>query len=193
MKKQIIKICLLFITTLFLSCSENNNLIPTVAEEVLPPITQTGENTFGCLVNGAVFIPKDKTGYTAPGGGTPQGIEILGDNSVFVIQARNYINTAIYIYIPENLPEQKTYVFDESPGVSYGLNSPNYAHIFCVINNKKYLSFEDSGLIDFTKANFDNKIYAGIFNVKLRNQDNPEEFIEIKDGRFDINLITIDN
>jgi hypothetical protein len=99
MKKQIIKICLLFITTLFLSCSENNNLIPTVAEEVLPPITQTGENTFGCLVNGAVFIPKDKTGYTAPGGGTPQGIEILGDNSVFVIQARNYINTAIYIYI----------------------------------------------------------------------------------------------
>ncbi|WP_158211804.1 hypothetical protein [Polaribacter tangerinus] len=55
------------------------------------------------------------------------------------------------------------------------------------------MSFEDSGLIDFTKANFDNKIYAGIFNVKLRNQDNPEEFIEIKDGRFDINLITIDN
>jgi hypothetical protein len=111
MKKQIIKICLLFITTLFLSCSENNNLIPTVAEEVLPPITQTGENTFGCLVNGAVFIAKDKTGYTAPGGGTPQGIEILGDNSVFVIQARNYINTAIYIYIFQKIYQNKKHMF----------------------------------------------------------------------------------
>ena len=25
----------------------------------LPPETQTGANTFGCLVNGKVFIPKD--------------------------------------------------------------------------------------------------------------------------------------
>lgn len=193
MKKQTFKIFFILITTLFLSCSNNEDLVELVTEDSLPPITQIGTNTFGCLVNGKVFVPKDKTGYTPPGGGTPKGIEILGDNSVFVIQARNYTNIAIYIYIPENLPKQTTYLFGESPGVSYGLNSPVYAHIFCIINNKKYLSFENSGMIDFTKANFNDKIYAGIFNSKLRNQDSPNDFIEIKDGRFDINLITIDN
>ena len=32
-------------------------------EDQLPPATQTGTNTFGCLVNGKVYIPK---GYTNP-------------------------------------------------------------------------------------------------------------------------------
>jgi hypothetical protein len=31
--------------------------------DVLPPITQTGQNTIGCLVNGEVFLPKN---YNAP-------------------------------------------------------------------------------------------------------------------------------
>ncbi|NCT08823.1 MAG: hypothetical protein GW772_01905 [Flavobacteriia bacterium] len=193
MKKQTIKIYFLFITTLFLSCSENDNLVTTITEDVLPPITQTGANTFGCVINGAVFIPKDKTGYTPPGGGTPRGIEVLGNNSVFVIQARNYINTAIYIYIPEDIPKQTTYIFGESPGVSYGLNSPDYAHIFCIINNKKYLSFEDSGSILFSKVNQTSGLYAGVFTVKLKNKDDENDILEISEGRFDINIATLNN
>jgi hypothetical protein len=193
MKLKTIKICLIFITTLFLSCSENDILEPTVTEAELPPITETGANTFGCLINGNVFIPKDKTGYTPPGGGTPQGIEILGNNSVFVIQARNYINTAIYLYIPEDLPKQTTYLFGESPGVSYGLNSPDYAHIFCIINNKKYLSFEDSGSILFSKVNQTSGLYAGVFSVKFKNIDDESDILEISEGRFDINIATLNN
>lgn len=65
--------------------------------------------------------------------------------------------------------------------------------MFCIINNKKFLSSKNSGEITFTKANFNSKIYSGVFNLTLKNQDNPNETLEIKDGRFDINLITIDN
>ena len=193
MKNQTIKIYLVLLTTLLLGCSENENIVLPETKDELPPITQTGANTFGCLIDGNVFIPKDKTGYTPPGGGTPKGIEILGNNSVFVIQARNYTNIYIYIYIPENLPIKTTYKFGSSPGVSYGLNSPNLPHLFCIINNKKFLSSKNSGEITFTKANFNSKIYSGVFNLTLKNQDNPNETLEIKDGRFDINLITIDN
>lgn len=99
MKNQTIKIYLVLLTTLLLGCSENENIVLPETKDELPPITQTGANTFGCLIDGNVFIPKDKTGYTPPGGGTPKGIEILGNNSVFVIQARNYTNIYIYIYI----------------------------------------------------------------------------------------------
>lgn len=80
---------LLFALTL--SNCENND-----PQEQLPPITQTGANTFGAIVDGQVFIPKDKTGYSPPGGGTPKGLKILGNSRTFVIQATNYED--IYIY-----------------------------------------------------------------------------------------------
>ena len=114
MKKQTIKLCLLFITTLILSCSDDDNLEPTVIETELPPITQTGENTFGCLINGNVFVPKDKTGFTTPGGGTPKGIEVttgsfLPTYEFFSIDAENYKGTYIYIYTKRNTKRNRLY------------------------------------------------------------------------------------
>jgi hypothetical protein len=190
MKKQIIKICLLFITTLFLSCSENNNLIPTVTEEVLPPITETGANTFGFKVNDNIYIPKDDTGYTPPGGGTPKGLIVSsGDTNLtdyYSITARNYINFSIYIYIPEDRPQQKKYTFQLSPGVGSTLQDPDFPHLFLIINNKKYLSYENSGIIEFTKVDFTNEVCAGVFSAKLKNIDDENDIIEITDGRFDL-------
>jgi hypothetical protein len=51
---------LLSFMTLFLifstvSCKKNKNIAPI---DQLPPETQTGKNTFGCLVDGKVFLPK---------------------------------------------------------------------------------------------------------------------------------------
>lgn len=191
MKNQAIEIYLVLLTTLLLGCSENENVLLPETKNELPPISQTGENTFGCLIDGNVFIPKDKTGYTPPGGGIPQGLEIYGSNSAFVIQARNYTNISIYIYIPEDLPFEGDYQFQESPGVSYGLNSPNHPHIFSIYNNKKYLSFKDSGSIIFLKANQSLGLYAGIFSAKFKNIDDEYDILEIKEGRFDINIATL--
>ena len=50
------KFILLIVTSLFLySCS--NGDIPFSGKDQLPPETQNGANTVGCLVNGKVFIP----------------------------------------------------------------------------------------------------------------------------------------
>lgn len=89
MKTTFLKTALLLFVITFLNC-ENND-----PEDQLPPITQTGANTFGAIVNGKVFVAKDKTGYTPPGGGTPKGIAItagssLPDYEYFGIDARNY-------------------------------------------------------------------------------------------------------
>ncbi len=97
------KILMLIFTTLFFSCNNNETILEPVTEDQLPPITETGANTFGCLINGKVFIPKDKTGYTPPGGGTPKGLEVtigsfLPSYEYFSIDAENYQGIYIYIY-----------------------------------------------------------------------------------------------
>ncbi len=63
MKTLFLKTVLLFFALTFSNC-ENND-----PQDQLPPITQTGANTFGAIVDGNVFVPKDKTGWTSPGGG----------------------------------------------------------------------------------------------------------------------------
>jgi hypothetical protein len=46
---------------LFLIKCSGCDVLPTPKEE-LPPITQEGKNTFGCLVNGKVWLPKGNNG-----------------------------------------------------------------------------------------------------------------------------------
>lgn len=98
MKQLFLKTTFLFFALAFYNC-ENND-----PQDQLPAITQTGANTFGAIVDGRVFIPKDKTGYSAPGGGKPKGLNIsTGDGIIsknyYAISAVNYIDTDIYIYI----------------------------------------------------------------------------------------------
>ncbi|MDO6743113.1 hypothetical protein Q4553_00860 [Tenacibaculum soleae] len=183
MKTNILKTVLLFITFTFINCSNNED-----PQDQLPPITQTGANTFGCLVNGRVFVPKDAGPSTTPGGGRPRGLEISSGDGLqsfnyYAINARNYIDTDIYI---EDRPQQKKYTFKDSPGVSSSIQSPSYPHMFCVVNGVKYLSYENSGYINFTIVDFAQEVCAGIFTVKLKNENNENDIIEITEGRFDL-------
>ena len=185
MKQLFLKTALFLFAITFFNC-ENND-----PQDQLPPITQTGANTFGAIVDGNVFITKDKTGYYAPGGGRPKGIEVttgsfLPTYEYFGIDASNYEGTYIYIYIPKKIPEETIYNFKKSPGVRASLEKPSFPHIFSIINNTIYESYEGSGSISFSKVDYNNGIFAGVFNVKLKNKDDENDIIEIIDGRFDI-------
>ncbi len=184
MKTLFLKTVLLFFALTFSNC-ENND-----PQDQLPAITQTGANTFGCLIEGRVFITKDKTGYSPPGGGTPKGIEVtvgsfLPQYEYFGIDANDYEGTYIYIYIPKKLPEETTYTFQTSPAVRASLETPSYPHFVCSIEGNRYISYENSGSITFTKVDYDTGIYSGTFSLKLKNKENPIDIIEITDGRFD--------
>ena len=64
----------LFATLFTLSCcSKDNNTV----DDKLPPITQTGANTAGCIINGKVLIPKNGVSSFA---GTPYGLEFYSGN-----------------------------------------------------------------------------------------------------------------
>ncbi|WP_372758101.1 hypothetical protein [Mariniflexile sp.] len=48
---------LLFVLFLTLSCCKNDDDNTTNPIDQLPAATQTGEQTFGCLINGEAFLP----------------------------------------------------------------------------------------------------------------------------------------
>ena len=55
------KLILLLLTTFTLSCCNKDDDKPQNPVDQLPPATQTGAGTFGCLVNGVPFV--DNSGF----------------------------------------------------------------------------------------------------------------------------------
>ena len=52
-KKRFTRISTFILLLTACACIKDNDF-----QDQLPPITQTGENTFGCVIDGEVLIPK---------------------------------------------------------------------------------------------------------------------------------------
>lgn len=184
----------LFALTLF-NC-ENND-----PQDQLPPITQTGANTFGAIVDGRPFVPKGTISFNPLGTRNkelgvfvgPDFFDKNGDDKWFIttFNSEDNPNTYIYIYLPTLVNSPKDFIIKKSDG-SERNDLPN-AHIYCLINKGEfqYLSFENSGVLNFSKIDIVNGFYAGTFTAKLKSKDNENDVIEITEGRFDINLNSV--
>jgi hypothetical protein len=201
MKKTI----LTFLSILFLaSCSKEDS--PAVDDPLakLPPETQTGANTFGCIISNQVFYPRDGVGTIFVNGtkgmvfwgsgdgpnytwneieinnakdGKPASSMIIHFQSLFLFRVGEYI------WHPTN--------FQNSID---GLMQ-NYVHARIYDSNintwKYYGSYENSGKVNITRFDFTNRIVSGNFSGKLRLYNGTEE-IDILQGRFDFNWSTLD-
>lgn len=75
-----------FLLLIASSCKKDAN------KDKLPPATQTGENTFGCLVNGKVYIPKGYDGTGRPNPHVQYDYDLNGQQNLS-IDARQFINS----------------------------------------------------------------------------------------------------
>lgn len=64
----------------------------------LPPITQTGANTFGAIINGKVMVPRNSIGY-APPGNTHYAVRYSRWTNYEQIEAGDPIANRGYIYV----------------------------------------------------------------------------------------------
>ena len=99
----------------------------------------------------------------------------------------------IYIY---NLTSTGTYFFGLSNGESYSTFTPDFSHCWTrtfdtSTGGKRYLSNVNSGTLTITRYDQANRIISGTFELTAFNKDNPNETIEITEGRFDINWSTL--
>lgn len=193
MKKLIL---LLFCLLLVIGCSRDNDTESDNTPK-LPPETQTGANTFGCMVNGKLFYPRDGIGDVM---GNAKAIIWSGNSDFRELWVSNFRDgkpiNYLYFHIHE-LPTKGVgeYVWKESNfnnGIDGLMQNYLYVRAFNYSSNtwKWYTSYENSGKTTITKYG-GQPIVSGTFSGKLRTADGSET-IEITDGRFDINTSTID-
>jgi hypothetical protein len=164
---------LILAITLLISCGsddDNNSQNPI---DQLPPETQTGANTFGCLINGEPFIVSNTSNQSAiyQGNLLQMGatLEINSDNKSI---AFNLIN-------PLNI--NQVYSFDNN---LYKVGYSNItSDLTCIYE------FQDTyqGFVTFTKIDTENFIISGTFEFSTVT-DNCEN-INITNGRFDLQYI----
>jgi len=170
------------ITTLT-GCSDDTGFTPT-----LPAITQTGENTFGCYVDGKLLTPRNGTGtYLGP----DKAMFFIGttDNSYNEIRVRDFkgdSNGIIKIHFADiNTYSIGEFIINES-NCEDGLNANTTTNITLRWYGKWYCSINNGGVINFSKLDEQLFNYSGTFSCTVQNREDSSDIIEITEGRFDI-------
>ncbi|RZJ63743.1 MAG: hypothetical protein EOO47_28045 [Flavobacterium sp.] len=163
---------LLFIIAIINSCSKDDDK----GVESLPPATQTGARTFGCLVDGNAFIDTGAINcfyqYVDGGYYFAVGGENNSENPIGV-------NIATYnktISQGETLPltlRQDGYAWG---GAFFELTSTNGESGF---TNNEY-----TGEVTITKLDYESNIVSGTFWLDVKHPETGAR-IKITDGRFD--------
>ena len=184
-------ILLLLITTTFLACCSKDQP-PTQLNPIdqLPPATQTGANTAGCLVNGQAFLPKGNSFggpilscfYQQDADGYHLGLSITNKSSL----ENKSINISLN---PQQLTEGSTYmlVLRTNNGSSYTSNFGEYIITNNINSGFQYRTTNTiTGEIKITKLNASQKIISGTFwyDSILSN-----DIIKVRDGRFDMRYV----
>ncbi|MFZ5972133.1 MAG: hypothetical protein ACOYXA_11120 [Bacteroidota bacterium] len=172
LKTRMFSFCfgLALVALFLLAHCDSNTPVPKAELEKLPPATQEGKNTFGCLVNGEAMVVNSITKLTAI---YQQGIFQIGavSNSpryslgIAIIEDGFTISTGDY---PLDRPPFFISRFSENPCVYLPENT---------INGKLTITL-------FDKSRF---VVSGLFEFST--VANTCDTIKITNGRFDLNYI----
>lgn len=170
-------VCLVF-ATLFSSCNNDDDYNgPTDPIGQLPPPTQTGENTFGCLLDGEPFIP---------GGGTNPldcVYQLINGERFFNLQGnkRDEDFNLIRLSISTNARELEQ-------GQTYQLSANEEGNVFGAFFLNATQTFtdgaENTGSVTINFLDLDSQIIAGFFNYIITDADGNTRVIS--EGRFDM-------
>jgi hypothetical protein len=184
MKNIFLLFTILFVFLFCLSCKK------TSPSKVLPPITQTGANTFGCKINGQVWVPYYHCDSYCMGClELAYNIHQVYETSVFPLrfslEAGKSTNTfpGFLDFSPAPLrgPTDISYIYHlgnvaDSMAVDFLSDKGNYT--------THYRNPKD--IFEISKLDTLHKIISGIFSFTLYNS--PSDSIVITEGRFDLQL-----
>jgi len=155
-------------------------------EYELPPITTTGANTFGCYVNGRLWLPgRNKRVYSI-------SITSDYDNGYLSVAARRKdfeieendplaIFSSLGFHIQQGAHLSNEHLLGSRKSKSYGLFA-DYSDIHCT--NYETDSIASSGKIEILRLDSSKAIVSGTFELTLIADGC--DTVEITDGRFDI-------
>lgn len=139
----------------------------------LPPITQEGKNTFGCLVNGKAWIP--------------QGYDGVFPNIRVTVEP-NSLDIRVYSYKDQVLNEILIGCTDFKGIGIYNFNNPTQQSFGYITSNCQILRNDTAYRTgNFRITKFDSDIISGTFECSLFLR-NCGDTIRITHGRFDKKL-----
>ena len=174
---KLLKIAWLFaiaISLIFASCKKEN-------EDTLPPATQTGAGTFGCRINGKVYVPKGNSGTGAPNPKVQYDLDLNGKPylSIQTFQYPTQLNSGVFIGF-NSLQTIGYYSLKDSFSYLIGATSTNGN---CSNISSNPTTFTRGGGI-ISRLDIQNRIISGTFNFKFKTAECDTVFVS--DGRFDI-------
>lgn len=170
MKRALIILCIF----LLYSCNKGNTCENPI--DCLPPITQNGKGTFGCLVDGEIFKPTS----TGMGG---SGLDVHYKNTGVIeslsISAINHKkDNAVYLVIVDDIEADNTYKLASAKDSTYALYSESLSY---------YETFKESnGTVTINYFDREKGIISGVFSFSAKNEAREE--VSIQMGRFDLEL-----
>ncbi len=164
---------LLILTIIILSsCNKDDDRVAPIDQ--LPPATQTGAGTFGCLVNGEPFIDNS--------GSFNCFYQLVSGEYYFHISGTNFnmIPGGIDIgTIKKTIKEGQIYLLlEESDG------NASAALFFQNILETSTTNADYTGELTITKLDFINNIVSGTFWFEIKHPTTGET-VKIREGRFD--------
>jgi hypothetical protein len=185
---------LLLIVTLLVQCKDEPVTPPKPKKEEpnydsLPPITSEGKNTFGCKVDGKVWIPRVK-------GHSSQLVPV----QISYSSVSKSFHAGCLLWSGDTLSQ--ALVIDLGKGQCKGIGKnyiscdANSTYAYFSDGKREYYNCKQVGIKDttsyitFTRLDTQNPfIYSGIFDLTLYSYDNVKQewlSIRITDGRFDV-------
>jgi hypothetical protein len=171
---------LLFINLVICGCDKDNDQQTNPIDQ-LPPATQIGANTFGCLLDGVVFKP----GTT---NNSYQCFYQLVDGEYYFSVNANYQKAGILKSI--GIATEKRTI---SQGQTLNLIERTFGNAYATyyiansntgIDELQYTSTINTGELKITKLDFTNNIVSGTFWYDIK--DNQNIVHQIREGRFDM-------
>lgn len=150
--------------------------------DTLPAITQKGANTFGCLVNGKVWVPRVQ--ILVPWYDLAARLNELSGTGSCGIDCRVLTETQDDFLTMGFGP---TYF---SPVTCYGksLLGPQCNILFTIAHDTYSIDPKDSlvNWVKVSKVDTDSKIVSGTFQFTMYHDQQPNKVLNITDGRFDL-------
>jgi hypothetical protein len=178
------RIFLMVVATLFFlaSCKKEKNQNTTDIPG-LPPVTETGANTLGFLLNGVPWVPAGNNGTANLSIDFDPGFN-NGIVNIAAYSAKNLQISQLVLFIKDSLNSLSVFPF------SYKIGKAFLGGVIFTDTNSCERHSEDStnycsGVIRISKLDWTNNIITGVFECKLFNP-NCGDTIKITNGRFDM-------
>jgi hypothetical protein len=170
MKKNLLNFIFLLLSCFILSLS--------CKKDKLPKATQEGLNTFGCKVDGKLFLPSKSAGLF---GSPPITVYNIPSNG-FTLLGKYYGDRAdpfkqdVMLYL-EYLTSTGTYTLNSTPNQG----------VYELRGGGPFYQTDDThtGTVTITRCDLTNQIYSGTFSFTAIDK-NTGKVVKVTDGRFDV-------